>query len=192
MRTRLAIIAACIALGACGQKAPEQTKTPTPEEMGQDDPSVPFKPAEVGKPSSYFASSKTAMALTGDITLTPTPQASPNLPEGLTITFSKGLTIKATLMPGGATQGSPAFDWFAVIPNLMFPDSIAMYSIDEETSAAGGEGLCPKTRFIATRVTTNPAGDYEDLNLYAINDEQWPPRKPDTAICATFLYSRKQ
>src|SRR5262249_59896231 len=71
-----------------------------------DLPNIPFKPAPVGPPRSYEATSKTAMAFTpGVLTLTETPQKSENLPSGAVFAFGNGYTLETTLDPGSATQG---------------------------------------------------------------------------------------
>lgn len=190
---RIAIAAALLALAAC-QPAAEAPKEPTPEEMGQDDPGAPFVPAPVGPAKTYEAFSKTAMSFTpGVLTVTPTPQASPNLPEGAVFAFGNGIILKTTLMPGGAEQGDPTKqpDWKSLfIDTSGAPIDVAkiqMYSVDGETVPPGtpNGGLCDKTSFLAT-YTVNSA-TAEDMTIAAFNGDQWPP-KDETALCGTFTY----
>ena len=109
--TFLATAVAAVILAACqpaSEPAPAPAE-PTAEEMGQDDPEAVFTPAPVGPPREYEAMSKTAMSFTpGELTLTPTPQKSVNLPEGAVFQFGNGYILDTTSMPGGATQGTPA------------------------------------------------------------------------------------
>lgn len=190
---RLGISVALLVLAGC--QPAETPKEPTPEEMGQDDPSVPFEPAPVGPAKAYEAFSKTAMSFTpGVLTLTPTPQASPNLPEGAVFAFGNGIILKTTLMPGGAEQGDSAKqpDW----KNLFIDTTgapidvskIMMYSVEGETVPAGtpNGGLCDKTSFLATYTVVSPGA--EDITIAAFNGDQWPPAN-ETALCGTFSYA---
>lgn len=190
---RIAIAAALLALAAC-QPAAETPKEPTPGEMGQDDPSVPFEPAAVGPAKTYEAFSKTAMSFTpGVLTLTPTPQASPNLPEGAVFAFGNGITYKTTLMPGGAEQGDPTKqpDWKSLfIDTTGAPidvSKIQMYSVDVETVPPGtpNGGFCAKTSFLATYTVSSATA--EDMTIAAFQGDEWPP-KDETALCGTFSY----
>lgn len=192
---RIAIAAvALFGLAGC-QPAAEAPKEPTAEEMGQDDPSVPFVPAAVGPAKTYEAMSKTAMSFTpGKLTLTPTPQASINLPEGAVFAFDNGIKYETTSMPGGAEQGDAAKQpkWGSLFQDLtgaaIDPAKVVMYSVDNETVPAGtpNGGLCPKTSFIATYTVVNGAN--EDITLAAFAGDEWPPTA-ETALCGTFTYS---
>lgn len=192
---RIAIAAALLVLAAC-QPAAEAPKELTPEEMGQDDPDAPFEPAPVGPAKTYEAFSKTAMSFTpGVLTLTPTPQASPNLPEGAVFAFGNGIILKTTLMPGGAEQGDPAKQpvWKGLfIDTTGAPIDVAkimMYSVDGETVPPGtpNGGFCAKTSFLATYTVVSPGA--EDMTIAAFEGNEWPP-VDDTALCGTFTYSR--
>jgi hypothetical protein len=108
---RTAIAAVLLALAACGpspQQAAadkEAVEAKQREEMGQDDPNIPFNPAPPGPPRTYEAMSKTAMSFTpGVLTLTPTAQKSENLPPGAVFAFGNGYILETTLDPGGATM----------------------------------------------------------------------------------------
>jgi hypothetical protein len=162
--------------------------------MGQDDPEAVFTPAPVGPPREYEAMSKTAMSFTpGVLTLTPTPQKSVNLPEGAVFQFGNGYILDTTSMPGGAMQGTPAFDFtplfFSADGQPVKPEGIAMYSVDDEIVPPGSVngGFCDKTRFLATY--TKVGADAEDITIAAFNGDQWPPLA-ETALCGTFTYSR--
>lgn len=185
-------IAAAVLLAAC-QPAAEQAAGPTPEELGQDDPSVPFVPAPVGPPRDYEAMSKTAMSFTpGKLTITETPQASENLPSGAIFHFANGIEYRTTSMPGGATQGAPAYDWSNVIvdPNApVDPEKIEMYGVDSETVPPGtpNGGLCEKTSFLAVYKLVSPGA--EDITIAAFSGDQWPPAG-ENVLCGTFSYSR--
>ena len=190
---RTAIAAFLLVLAAC-QPAAEAPKEPTAEEMGQDDPGAPFVPAAVGPAKTYEAFSKTAMSFApGGLTVTPTPQASPNLPEGAVFAFGNGITYKTTLMPGGAEQGDPAKQpkWAELFndPSGAPIDvtKIMMYSVDVETAPPGtpNGGFCAKTSFLAT-YTMNSA-TAEDMTIAAFQGDEWPP-KDETALCGTFTY----
>ena len=188
-----ATLFAVLALAACQRDArPVQTAEPTPEEMGQDDPSVPFTPAAVGPARIYEAMSKTAMSFTpGKLTLTPTPQASPNLPEGAIFAFENGITYETTLMPGGADMGEKPYDFASLFPAAAGPfDSakIAMYTVDKETIPAKtpNGGFCKTARAFATFTQADTLG--ETLTIAAFDGDQWPP-KDDAHLCGTFAYS---
>lgn len=194
MRLAAAFLAA-LALASCspGTK-PAEPAAPTPEELGQDDPSVPFTPAPVGEPRTYDAYSKTAMSFTpGTLTLAPTPQKSPNLPSGATFNFSSGYVLETTSMPGGATQGEKPYNFASLFNDPsgapIDPGKIEMYSVDNETVPANAPngGFCDKTAFLATYVVTSPGA--EDLTIAAFNGDEWPP-KTETTLCGTFSYTR--
>ncbi|HVY87870.1 MAG TPA: hypothetical protein VG942_03330 [Hyphomonadaceae bacterium] len=196
MRNALAVLAAA-SLAACqpAAKPADQAKGPTREELGQDDPTIPFKPAPVGPPRTYEATSRTAMAFTpGKLTLTETPQKSENLPSGATFAFGNGYTLETTLEPGAATQGGDDnhVKWADIFPDpsgaMIDPEKIVMYSVDIETipPKSPNGGFCAKTSFIATYTLKSPGA--EDLQLAAFQGDRWPP-KDDTALCGTFMYS---
>jgi hypothetical protein len=199
MRIAATLIAGAVAalvLAACqpaSEPAPAPVE-PTAEEMGQDEPGAVFTPAPVGPPRKYEAMSKTAMSFTpGVLTLTPTPQKSVNLPEGAVFQFGNGYILDTTLMPGGAMQGTPAFDFaplfFAADGQPVKPEEIAMYSVDDEIVPPGSAngGFCDKTSFLATY--TKVGADPEDITIAAFKGDQWPPLA-ETALCGTFTYSR--
>jgi len=184
---------AVLALAACQPEAkPFATIEPTLEEMGQDDPGAPFVPAAVGPARTYEAMSKTAMSFTpGKLTLTPTPQASPNLPEGATFAFENGITYETTLMPGGAEMGDKPYDFASVFPATagpFDPTKIVMYTVDKETipATAPNGGFCKTAMAFATYTQADTAG--ETLTIAAFDGDQWPP-KEDTHLCGTFAYS---
>lgn len=190
---RFAIAAAILALAAC--QPAETPAAPTAEEMGQDDPSVPFVPAPVGPAKTYEATSKTAMSFTpGKLTLTPTPQASINLPEGAVFAFDNGITYETTSMPGGAEQGDVAKQpkWASLFQDLtgapVDPAKVMMYAVDKETVPAGtpNGGFCKKTSFLATYTVVSPGA--EDVTIAAFEGDEWPPAS-ETALCGTFTYS---
>lgn len=193
---RLALIAIILALAACEPAKPaEEATAPTPEEMGQDDPNIPFTPAPVDEPRTYEAFSKTAMSFTpGVLTLTPTPQKSENLPSGAVFAFGNGIIYETTLSPGGATMGGAdkIIDWKTYfIDTSGAPidlEKIEMYSVDTETVPPGtpNGGFCDKTSFLAT-YTVRSLGA-EDLTIAAFSGDQWPP-KDETALCGTFSYA---
>lgn len=198
MRIRLAA-ASLLALAACQPETKPASETaattpePTLEELGQDDPSVPFEPAAVGPPRTYEAMSKTAMSFTpGVLTLTPTPQASPNLPSGAVFAFGIGYTLKTTSMPGGAEQGARPFDFkpFIIDPSGTPIDvsKIEMYSVDEENvpQNAPNGGFCDRTSFLATYTVRSPGA--EDMTIVAFSGDVWPP-KDASVLCGTFTYS---
>lgn len=190
---RLTLAAAILLLAAC-QPAAETPKEPTPEELGQDEPG-PFTPAPVGPAKTYEAMSKTAMSFTpGKLTITPTPQASINLPEGAVFAFENGITYKTTSMPGGAEQGDLTKQpkWASLFQDLtgaaIDPAKVMMYSVDTETVPPGtpNGGLCAKTSFLATYTVTSPGA--EDITIAAFNGGEWPPASEST-LCGTFTYS---
>jgi len=174
--------------------APAAPVEPTAEEMGQDDPEAVFTPAPVGPPRKYEAMSTTAMSFTpGVLTLTPTPQKSVNLPEGAVFQFGNGYILDTTSMPGGASQGTPLFDFTPVFVSAdgqpVKPEDVAMYSVDDEIVPPGSAngGFCDKTSFLATY--TKVGADAEEITIAAFNGDQWPP-VAGTALCGTFTYSR--
>ncbi len=192
---RLACLAAsALVLAACDPSKSSPAPSPTPaaevadDESGSDEPGAPFNPAPPGPPRSYEAVSKTAMALTGRLTVTPTAQTSPNMPPGAIFAFERGFSYSTTSMPGGATQGTPAFDWSKVFPGAN-PETIEMYTVEEAQPPGGtaAAGLCDHLNMIAT-VTTG-TGATQLFQVAGIADDQWPPRDPDTAICGTFGYA---
>ena len=196
MRVATALLAAML-LAACqpaSAPAPAAPAEPTAEELGQDEPGAVFTPAPVGPPRKYEAMSKTAMSFTpGVLTLTPTPQKSVNLPEGAVFQFGNGYILDTTLMPGGAMQGAPAFDFaplfFAADGQPVKPEEVVMYSVDDEIVPPGSAngGFCDKTSFLATY--TKVGADPEDITIAAFKGDQWPPLA-GTALCGTFTYSR--
>jgi hypothetical protein len=191
---RFAIAAAILALAACQPTAPtEEAAAPAPEDLGQDDPNIPFAAAPVGPPRVYEAYSKTAMSFTpGVLTLTPTPQKSENLPSGAVFAFGNGIIYETTSMPGGATQGATPPDWSKIMidPSGAPIDAaqIEMYSVDAETIPPGtpNGGFCKKTSFLATYIVRSPGA--EDMTIAAFEGDQWPP-KDETALCGTFTYA---
>src|SRR5690606_4940001 len=97
----------------CGPSQTETPAGPTPEEMGQDDPSVPMEPAPDPRPMTFEAMSRTAEAFTGAGTLTAEPRSGPNAPPAMKIAGANGLTLRTELIPGGAEQAT-AIDWKAL------------------------------------------------------------------------------
>jgi hypothetical protein len=186
-------------LAACQKaEAPDPATRPLASvgaETGSDEPGAPFSPAAVGAAQAYLGLSKTAMSLTGDLSLTPTTQTGPNMPPGATFTFARGMALTTTLMPGGATYGATPYDWKAAFSSQrpLALDKIAMYSVETETPAPSAKtgSICDKTRFIATYLDDGgtPAASDDMLMLAAFSSDDWPPSKPDTALCATFIYS---
>src|SRR5690349_7789776 len=139
----IAIAAALLALAAC-QPAPtkEEAEAKAREELGQDDPNVPFKPAPVGPARTYEATSKTAMSFTpGVLTLTPTPQRSENLPSGAVFAFGNGYTLETTLSPGGANMGQTPPDWSKIFIDpsgaKIDAEKVEFYDVDNETVPPG-------------------------------------------------------
>lgn len=193
MRVLILASASLLALAACQPETkPAQESAaaqPTPEEMGQDDPSVPFEAAPVGPPKVYEAMSKTAMSFTpGKLTVTPTPQQSINLPPGATFAFENGIKYETVMVPGGAGMGDPVYDWKGIFPNADVGD-IQMYTVEAETVPPGtpNGGLCEKPFIFAVNTKADPLGDV--LTIAAFTGNGWPPEKPDTALCGTFSYS---
>ncbi len=181
---------AVLALAAC---QPEPTPAePTPEEMGQDDPSVPFAPAAVGPSRTYEAMSKTAMSFTpGKLTITPTPQVGPNSPEGAIFAFENGITYETTLMPGGADMGETPYDFASLFPvtsGAFDPAKIVMYAVDKETIPATtpNGGFCKTPFAFATYAMKDDL--FETFTIAAFDGDQWPP-KDDTRLCGTFAYT---
>jgi hypothetical protein len=188
----LCLVAAAAALAACEQQT-EDARAPTPEELGQDDPNVPFTPAPVGPPRTYEAYSKTAMSFTpGVLTLTPTPQKSENLPSGAVFAFGNGITYETTLNPGGAQMGQTPPDWSKIFIDPsgapIDPAKVELYDVDKETVPPGtpNGGFCTKTSFLATYIVRSPGA--EDLTIAAFQGDQWPPAD-ETALCGTFTYA---
>lgn len=191
MRSVILLAASVFALVSCQPET--KPAEPTFEELGQDDPNVPFVPAPVGEPRTYEAYSKTAMSFTpGVLTLTPTPQQSPNLPSGAVFAFGNGIRYETTLTPGGAMMGATPFDWSKVFVDAtgapIDPEKVEMYSVDQETVPAGAPngGLCEKASFLATYIVRSPGA--EDLTIAAFGGDQWPPRD-ETALCGAFTYA---
>ena len=194
---RIAIAAALLALSACGPSPAdkEAAEAKQREEMGQDDPSMPFDPQPPGPPRTYEAMSKTAMSFTpGALTLTPTAQKSENLPPGAVFAFGNGYTLETTEEPGGAEMGPSgrAADWQSIFvdPSGAQIDVMAinMYSVDKETIPPGAPngGFCKSTDFLATYVVKSPGA--EDLTIAAFETKVWPPAD-EKALCGTFTYS---
>lgn len=200
--------ASLFALAACqpdppqsGSSKSEEAKAQAErEKMGQDDPNVPFVPASVGPSSQWNAMSKTAMSFTpGVVTITPTPQKSDNLPEGMIFSVEKGFTYEATLMPGGATQGGDNnhVKWDDVFTTLngakVDPEKIVMYAVDSEKMPPQGDpgapngGFCGKTAFLAM-YTVPDATSGEILTVAAFDSDVWPP-KDDKSFCGNFAYT---
>lgn len=193
MRALILTAASLFALAACQPetKPAEESAAaqPTLEELGQDDPSVPFEPAPVGPPKTYEAMSKTAMSFTpGKLTVTPVPRQSINLPSGATFAFENGIQYETVMVPGGAGMGDPAYDWKSVFPNADVGE-IEMYTVEGETIPAGtpNGGLCEKPFIFAVYPHTDSQG--EVITIAAFTGDGWPPEKPDTALCGTFSYS---
>jgi hypothetical protein len=193
---RIAIAAALLALAAC-QPAPamEEAKAPTPEELGQDDPSIPFTPPAPAPPRTYEATSKTAMSFTpGVLTFTPTAQKSENLPGGAVFAFGNGYILETTLNAGGAQMGPPEQHpkWASIFVDLtgapIDPTRIQLYDVDSETIPKDlpNGGFCKKTSFLATYTVISPGA--EDMTIAAFDGDTWPPAA-ETALCGTFTYS---
>ena len=197
MRVLILGFASLIALTACQPETkPAQESAavaPTPEELGQDDPDVPFEPAPVGPPKTYEAMSKTAMSFTpGKLTVTPTPQQSINLPSGATFAFENGIRYETVMAPGGAGMGHPVYDFRGVFPSApdpVDPGMIEMYTVEGETipPTAPNGGLCEKPFIFAVYPHTDSQG--EVITIAVFTGTGWPPEKPETALCGTFAYS---
>ncbi|HOY78117.1 MAG TPA: hypothetical protein PLN33_09940 [Hyphomonadaceae bacterium] len=197
MRALMLVSASLMVLAACQPETKPASETaaaqPTPEEMGQDDPSVVFEPAPVGPPKTYEAMSKTAMSFTpGKLTVTPTPQQSINLPSGATFAFENGIRYETVMVPGGAGMGDPVYDWKGVFPNAsgtVDVGDIEMYTVEAETIPPGtpNGGLCDKPFIFAVYPHIDSQG--EVITIAAFTGDGWPPEKPDTALCGTFSYS---
>ena len=197
MRALILTAVSLFALAACQPETkPAQESAaaqPTPEEMGQDDPSVPFEPAPVGPPKTYEAMSKTAMSFTpGKLTVTPVPQQSINLPSGAHFAFENGITYETVMVPGGAGMGDPVYDWSGAFPTASgAPDvgAIEMYTVEAETIPANAPngGLCAKPFIFAVYPHTDSQG--EVITIAAFGGNGWPPENPETALCGTFSYS---
>jgi hypothetical protein len=194
---RIAIAAALLALAACGPSPTpadkESAEAKLREEMGQDDPNIPFDPQPPGPPRTYEAMSKTAMSFTpGALTLTPTAQKSENLPPGAVFAFGNGYTIETTLNPGGAMMGQNPPDWSKIFIDTtgakIDPEQVTLYDVDNETipKDAPNGGFCKKVGFLATYTVKSPGA--EDLTIAAFEGDQWPP-KDEAALCGTFTYS---
>lgn len=194
---RAATFLAATLLVACqpaSDPAPAAAPEPTAEELGQDDPGIPFTPAPVGPPREYEAMSKTAMSFTpGVLKITPTPQKGENLPEGAVFTFGNGYILDTTLIPGGAMMGETPYNFapvFIVPTGQTFkPEDVQLYSVDDELVPPGAPngGFCDKTSFIATYTSTSPSA--EDITIAAFKGDRWPPTD-ETALCGTFSYTR--
>jgi hypothetical protein len=198
---RIAIAAVLLALTACGpspEKAAadkEAAEAKQREEMGQDDPNIPFNPAPPGPPRTYEAYSKTAMSFTpGVLTLTPTAQKSENLPPGAVFAFGNGYILETTEEPGGSTMGPSgrATNWQNVFVDPSGAEidimAINMYSVDKETIPPGtpNGGFCKKTDFLATYTVKSPGA--EDMTIAAFETDVWPPAD-EKALCGTFTYA---
>ena len=199
---RIAFAAALLALAACQPAIDKATGEATAaaeakarEEMGQDDPNIPFTPSPVGESRTYEAFSKTAMSFTpGVLTLTPTPQKSENLPSGAVFAFGNGIIYETTSMPGGAEMGPTAkpADWANLFIDLsgapIDVSKVEMYSVDKETVPPGAPngGLCKTTSFLATYTVKSPGA--EDITIAAFEGDTWPPAS-ETALCGTFSYA---
>jgi hypothetical protein len=188
---RLVLLAASLLTLAACQPAADKPKEPTPEELGQDDPNIPFKPAAVGPSVKYEAVSNTALTITGDLQFTPTPQPSENMTSGADFFFGNGQIYKTRLEPGMATQGTPAFPkWPEIMPGVD-PEKIEMYTVEEETIPANATqgGLCEaKTFAIAIGRRRDDKG--EIITLIGFTGTQWPPLDPETVKCGTFDFTR--
>lgn len=190
MRALILTAASLFVLAACQPETkPAQEVAPTPEELGQDDPSVPFEPAPVGPPKTYEAMSKTAMSFTpGKLTITPVPQQSINLPSGATFAFENGIKYETVMVPGGAGMGDPAYDFKSIFPDADV-GAIEMYTVEGETipPTAPNGGLCEKPFIFAVYPHTDSQG--EVITIAGFTGNGWPPENPETALCGTFSYS---
>ena len=197
MRALILTAASLVALAACQpetKRAEESAAVePTPEELGQDDPSVVFEPAPVGPPKVYEAMSKTAMSFTpGKLTITPTPQSGVNMPPGATFAFENGIRYETVMVPGGAGMGDPVYDWKSVFPNAsgtVDVGAVEMYTVEGETvpPTAPNGGLCEKPFIFAVYPHTDSQG--EVITIAAFTGNGWPPENPEKALCGTFSYS---
>lgn len=200
MRLAMAAAASLLALAACGKDkgaatpAPSSASSTSAAETGQDDPTASFTPAAPGDAHTYEALSKTAMSITGDLNISPSPQKGPNLPPGVTFTFSKGMAFTASLSPGAATDGAKPYDFKTVFPTMKpgDVDRIQMYAVETELPAPPDKtgSICDKTTFVATYLDdagTPNAGD-DTFTVAAFSSDEWPPKDPDTALCATYSY----
>ena len=197
MRALVLAAASMMALAACQPetKPAEETAAvePTAEELGQDDPSVVFEPAPVGRPKIYEAMSNTAMSFTpGKLTVTPTPQSSVNMPPGATFAFENGIRYETVIVPGGAGMGDPVYDWNAPFPSAsgkVEAGDVEMYTVEGETIPAGAPngGLCEKPYIFVVYPHTDSQG--EVITIAAFTGTGWPPENPETALCGTFSYS---
>jgi len=197
MRFALTAAASLLAVAAC-QKADTPIPAPSPlsaAELGQDDPSVKFTPPPPGEAHKFTALSKTAMSITGDLNAMPSAQVGPNSPPGMTFAFSKGMTITSTLMPGAAMDGPKPYDWKAAFPGTrpLELEKIEMYSVETELPAPPAKtgSICDRTMFVATYLDDagTPSSADDVLMLAAFTSDDWPPSKPDTALCAIYSYS---
>jgi hypothetical protein len=165
-------VLACIALAACGPKAPGETGA---------------SGARDGEhaPRHYEAISKTAEAFTGALDVTDIA------PAAIRIVADSGHVYEARLVSagrGGDKVGVTA--WTSIMP-IPEDAAIALDSVTSElvnAKAANGGWCSPeKTRFLA--LASYEEGGAHMMQIAAFSDDAWPPARTPQ-LCGTFTYQR--
>jgi hypothetical protein len=191
---KLLAAAGLLALAACGPSEPAEEAAapaePTQEEMGTDDPSVPFTPEPVAGPSTWQAMSRTAESFTGDIVITPLQRIGPNDTPSIRIAGANGLTYETNLIPGGAEQGS--VDWARIFtPAPADLTQIEFHGVESEVVPQNLDngGFCDQTFALAITPPMRQADGSEVLSIAAFSGDRWPPQG-EPPLCGTFSYVR--
>lgn len=188
MTSRLMLTAALACLAtACGPtKAPAELTPATESSQPPAAKAVTFEPM-----------SKTAMSITGPVSLSVEPSFGENAPPSMKMVTGTGVEFITELIPGGAEQAI-SVDWRAIFGEAMLVNgqsppggpSIDMHAIVKETvpKEAVNGGLCgaEPTSFIAMAAGLESAGQ-SYMAIAAFGGDTWPPANADK-LCGIYTY----
>lgn len=197
---RMISLGLALTLAAC-QPAPVDTAAPTPPATPAATPAVspePEQPAMQARGATFEAMSKTAEAVTGNITLTAEPRASADAAPSMKLAGANGLSFVTELVPDGALKAERV-DWSVLFggnvaatgnapPGAPSVDVHRIVREDVPNTARNG-GYCGQapTTFIAMATGLEVQGQ-PFMSIAAFKGDAWPPVN-ETDLCGIYNYA---
>jgi hypothetical protein len=153
----------------------------------------------VSQAVSFDPLSKTAESVTGALSLSIQPAATPDAPPMTRMTASNGTAYETELVPGGA-ENAKDLNWSTIFsarisfePNAPADvPSVDLHAVKSETIAAKAPngGFCgkEKTRYIAMAIPITMPGGGIAMSIAAFKGDAWPPKDPK-ALCGVYTYN---
>lgn len=185
----LALALGCLVAACSPAEGPAPAETPS--DTPADSPPAP-------RPVTFEAMSRTAMSITGPITLSVEPSFGENAPPSMKMVTSTGVEFITELIPGGAEQAI-SVDWRAIFGDTMPVSGVSapggpnidMHSVVKETvpKEAVNGGLCgvEPTAFIAMATGLESGGE-PFMSIAAFGGDTWPPANGDK-LCGVYSYT---